>query len=58
MFASDQKQENIYLQADEGAVSQAILYRPTDNPNSKVCAYVMHPRGHMSRHYLAGYIPS
>lgn len=57
VFASDQKQENIYLQADDGAVSQGILYRPTDNPSSKVCIYVMHPRGRMSRHYLAGYIP-
>jgi len=57
MFASDQQQENIYLQAHDGAVSQGILYRPTDNPDSKVCIYVMHPRGRMSRHYLAGYIP-
>ena len=56
-FASDQKQENIYLQADDGAGSQGVLYRPIDNPNSKVCIYVMHPRGRMSRHYLAGYVP-
>ncbi|MFT7651229.1 MAG: hypothetical protein ACI9UU_000331 [Candidatus Azotimanducaceae bacterium] len=56
-FASDQNQENIYLQAEDGAVSQGILYRPTDNPDSKVCIYVMHPRGRMSRHYLAGYVP-
>jgi hypothetical protein len=56
-FAADQKQENIYLQADDGAVSQGILYRPADNPSSKVCLYVMHPRGRMSRHYLAGLVP-
>ena len=57
VFAPDQKQENIYLQADDGAVSQGVLYRPADDPTSKVCIYVMHPRGRMSRHYLAGYIP-
>ena len=57
-FAADQAQENIYLQASDGAVSHGILYRPADDPGSKVCVYVMHPRGPMSRHYLAGYIPS
>lgn len=56
-FAADQTQENIYLQADDGGVSHGILYRPVENPDSKVCIYVMHPRGAMSKHYLAGYMP-
>ena len=53
----DQPEENIYLQASVGGVSHGILYRPKHDPNTKVCIYVMHPRGPMSRHYLAGYIP-
>ncbi|MCZ6889020.1 MAG: alpha/beta hydrolase [Gammaproteobacteria bacterium] len=57
VFAPNQTQENIYLQATDGAVSHAILYRPPDDPDTKVCIYVMHPRGPMSRHYLAGYMP-
>ncbi|HIG43113.1 MAG: alpha/beta hydrolase [bacterium] len=56
-FSADQPQQNIYLQAGDGAVSHGILYRPADNLDAKVCIYVMHPRGPMSRHYLAGYIP-
>lgn len=56
-FAAGQPQENIYLQASDGAVSHGILYRPVDAPNAKVCIYLMHPRGPMSRHYLAGHMP-
>jgi alpha-beta hydrolase superfamily lysophospholipase len=57
LFAAGQTQENIYLQASDGAVSHGVLYRPSDAPDTKVCVYVMHPRGPMSRHYLAGHIP-
>lgn len=57
-FAAAQPQENIYLQASDGAVSHGILYRPVDAPNAKVCIYLMHPRGPMSRHYLAGHMPA
>ena len=40
------------LQAKQNSVTEE-----PDAPDAKVCIYVMHPRGPMSRHYLAGYIP-
>jgi pimeloyl-ACP methyl ester carboxylesterase len=49
------RQTVLFLQATDGAQSSGILYEPpTDQTSDQVgsCAYLMHPRGEFTRHYL------